>query len=78
MRERTGKSARLTSVDFDRNAVNTVAEKPAAAAAEAPEEGRVARAEEPGDPLGHARDPREHDPGHQRRAPLRASGRGPR
>lgn len=36
MRERTGKSARLTSVDFDRDAVNTVAEKPAEAK-EAPE-----------------------------------------
>lgn len=28
MRERTGKSARLASVDFDRQAVNTLAEKP--------------------------------------------------
>lgn len=28
MRERTGKSARLTGVNFDRNAVNTVAEAP--------------------------------------------------
>jgi large subunit ribosomal protein L19 len=43
MRERTGKSARLTSVDFDRNAVNTVAEKPAAAAAEAPEEAEATK-----------------------------------
>ena len=31
MRERTGKAARQSSVDFDRNAVNTVAEKPAPA-----------------------------------------------
>ena len=31
MRERTGKSARLTSVDFDRDAVNTVADKKAEA-----------------------------------------------
>lgn len=29
MRERTGKSARLSSVDFDRNQVNTLAEEPA-------------------------------------------------
>lgn len=28
MRDRTGKAARLTGVDFDKNAVNTVAEKP--------------------------------------------------
>jgi large subunit ribosomal protein L19 len=28
MRERTGKSARLTGVDFDKNQVNTVQEKP--------------------------------------------------
>lgn len=34
MRERTGKAARLTSVDFDRDSVNTVAEKPAEAEAE--------------------------------------------
>ena len=31
MRERTGKSARLTSVDFDRDAVNTVEDKKAEA-----------------------------------------------
>lgn len=31
MRTRTGKSARLSSVDFDRDAVNTVEEAPAAA-----------------------------------------------
>lgn len=31
MRNRTGKAARLTGVDFDRAAVNTVAEKPAEA-----------------------------------------------
>lgn len=31
MRERTGKAARLTSVDFDRNAVNTVHDKKAEA-----------------------------------------------
>lgn len=29
MRERTGKSARLASVDFDKTAVNTLSEKPA-------------------------------------------------
>lgn len=40
MRARTGKSARLQSVDFDREGVNTVPEKPAAKqeAAEAPAE----------------------------------------
>ena len=37
MRERTGKSARLSSVDFDRNEVNTVKEAPVAAKAEEPE-----------------------------------------
>jgi large subunit ribosomal protein L19 len=36
MRDRTGKAARLTGVDFDRNGVNTVAEKPVEAEAEAP------------------------------------------
>lgn len=35
MRARTGKAARLTGVDFDRAAVNTIAEKPAEPAAEA-------------------------------------------
>ncbi len=34
MRERTGKAARLTGVDFDREAVNTVPEKPVEAKAE--------------------------------------------
>lgn len=34
MRERTGKSARLSSVDFDRNAVNTLPEKEVVPAAE--------------------------------------------
>ena len=43
MRARTGKSARMTGVDFDKNAVNTVAEAPKAEApktdeAETPEE----------------------------------------
>ncbi len=33
MRARTGKAARLSSVDFDKNAVNTVKEKPVEAAA---------------------------------------------
>ena len=37
MRERTGKAARLSSVDFDRVSVNTVPEKPAEAKAEAEE-----------------------------------------
>lgn len=38
MRERTGKRARLTGVDFDREAVNTIAEAPVAEApAEEPE-----------------------------------------
>jgi len=37
MRERTDKSARLSSVDFDRNEVNTVKEAPVAAKAEEPE-----------------------------------------
>lgn len=37
MRQRTGKAARLTGVDFDRNAVNTVAEKPVEAEAKTPE-----------------------------------------
>jgi len=37
MRERTGKSARLTGVDFDRQAVNTVAEAPKAEAPDAAE-----------------------------------------
>jgi large subunit ribosomal protein L19 len=37
MRERTGKAARLTGVDFDRTSVNTVAEKPVEAEAKAPE-----------------------------------------
>lgn len=36
MRERTGKSARLTGVDFDKNQVNTVADKPAEPADSAP------------------------------------------
>lgn len=36
MRARTGKSARLSSVDFDRNEVNTVKEAPAEAKAEEP------------------------------------------
>ena len=31
MRNRTGKAARLSGVDFDREGVNTVAEKPVAA-----------------------------------------------
>ena len=35
MRERTGKSARLTSVDFDKAGVNTIAEKPVEASEEA-------------------------------------------
>jgi large subunit ribosomal protein L19 len=34
MRERTGKAARLTGVDFDRDAVNVLPEAPAAKAAE--------------------------------------------
>jgi large subunit ribosomal protein L19 len=34
MRARTGKSARMTGVDFDKNAVNTVAEAPKAVAPE--------------------------------------------
>ena len=38
MRNRTGKAARLTGVDFDKAGVNTVAEKPAEPAAEAPAE----------------------------------------
>ena len=38
MRNRTGKAARLTGVDFDRTSVNTVAEKPVEAVAEAPAE----------------------------------------
>jgi large subunit ribosomal protein L19 len=37
MRSRTGKAARLTGVDFDRDNVNTVAEKPAEAPAPAEE-----------------------------------------
>jgi large subunit ribosomal protein L19 len=37
MRERTGKAARLTGVDFDRQGVNTVAEKPVEAEAPAAE-----------------------------------------
>lgn len=40
MRERTGKAARLTGIDFDRSQVNTVEDKkpePAASAAAAPE-----------------------------------------
>lgn len=40
MRQRTGKAARLTGVDFDRNAVNAVAEKPAET-----EEAKVSEAE---------------------------------
>ncbi len=36
MRNRTGKAARLTGVDFDRSGVNTIAEKPAEVEAEAP------------------------------------------
>jgi large subunit ribosomal protein L19 len=35
MRERTGKAARLASLDFDRRAVNDLPEEPAATAAEA-------------------------------------------
>lgn len=35
MRERTGKSARLQSVDFDRNSVNNLPEKPVAQTEEA-------------------------------------------
>lgn len=35
MRDRRGKSARLTGMDFDREAVNTISEDPAIAAAEA-------------------------------------------
>ncbi len=38
MRNRTGKAARLTGVDFDREAVNTVKEAPAPVEAEAPAE----------------------------------------
>lgn len=38
MRTRTGKAARLTSVDFDRAAVNTVDDKKPAVEAEAPAE----------------------------------------
>jgi len=38
MRNLTGKAARLTGVDFDRTSVNTVAEKPVEAKAEAPAE----------------------------------------
>lgn len=41
MRERTGKSARLSGVDFDRNSVNTLPEAPVE-----PEEAPVAEAEE--------------------------------
>jgi large subunit ribosomal protein L19 len=37
MRNRTGKAARLTGVDFDRSSVNTVTEKPAEAEAKASE-----------------------------------------
>ena len=37
MRQRTGKAARLTGVDFDKQAVNTVAEKPVEVDAPAPE-----------------------------------------
>jgi large subunit ribosomal protein L19 len=37
MRSRTGKAARLTGVDFDREGVNTVAEKPVDVEAKAPE-----------------------------------------
>ena len=46
MRERTGKSARMTSVDFDRQAVNTVEEAPVTEAepAEVTEEAEVAEA----------------------------------
>lgn len=45
MRQRTGKSARLTGVEFDRQAVNTVEEAPAPVAEEAPTE--TAEAEKP-------------------------------
>lgn len=38
LRNRSGKSARLKAVNFDREAVNTVAEKPAEVKAEAPAE----------------------------------------
>jgi large subunit ribosomal protein L19 len=38
MRARTGKSARLTGVDFDKNAVNTVAEAPVIETPETPAE----------------------------------------
>jgi large subunit ribosomal protein L19 len=42
MRDRTGKAARLSSIDFDRNTVNTVAEKPVETKKETP----MAEAEE--------------------------------
>ncbi|HEX8762279.1 MAG TPA: 50S ribosomal protein L19 [Candidatus Saccharimonadales bacterium] len=42
MRTRTGKAARLTGVDFDRDKVNTLAEKPKAAEPEAPAEAEQA------------------------------------
>ncbi|MEO6513526.1 MAG: 50S ribosomal protein L19 [Candidatus Saccharimonadales bacterium] len=38
MRQRTGKSARMTGLDFDKNAVNTVAEAPKVEKAEAVKE----------------------------------------
>jgi len=43
MRNRTGKSARMTGVDFDKNSVNTVAEAPKA---EEPKEAEAATEEE--------------------------------
>lgn len=46
MRARTGKSARLSSVDFDKNDVNTLSEKPVALVKEVKEE-KAPEAEKP-------------------------------
>lgn len=46
MRERTGKSARLQSVDFDRDSVNKLPEKPAAKEAKTEGETEAPQAEE--------------------------------